>query len=127
MMVVGCQAMSSSASVSETTYFGTLLTQSANGSPDCGPAGGPSPPRPRRLGGARRQAPGPQRTRSYSPAGLSISVLGRLEVGRAGRVVPLPGGKASELLVRLAVEAGVAIRVDRLLDDLAHHTGAHLT
>ena len=32
--------------------------------------------------------------------------------------MPVPGGKASELLVRLALEAGVLVRADRLVDDL---------
>jgi len=49
---------------------------------------------------------------------LQISVLGPVEVRRDGRPVPVPGGKTSELLVRLALEAGVFVRADRLLDDL---------
>src|SRR4051794_8761167 len=32
--------------------------------------------------------------------------------------MPVPGGKTSELLVRLALEAGVSVRADRLLEDL---------
>jgi predicted ATPase/DNA-binding SARP family transcriptional activator len=47
-----------------------------------------------------------------------ISVLGPVEVRRDGRLVPVPGGKTAELLVRLALEAGVLVRADRLLDDL---------
>ena len=50
---------------------------------------------------------------------LRISVLGPVEVRRddAG-LVPVPGGRSSELLVRLALEAGTVVRTDRLLDDL---------
>src|SRR4051812_34010923 len=32
--------------------------------------------------------------------------------------MPVPGGKTSELLVRLALEAGVFVRADRLVDDI---------
>jgi predicted ATPase/DNA-binding SARP family transcriptional activator/tetratricopeptide (TPR) repeat protein len=47
-----------------------------------------------------------------------IAVLGALEVKRLGRLVPVPHGKASELLVRLAMEPGVQVSTDRLIDDL---------
>jgi predicted ATPase/DNA-binding SARP family transcriptional activator len=49
---------------------------------------------------------------------LQISVLGPVEVRRDGQLLPVPGGKASELLVRLALEAGTFVRTDRLLDEL---------
>jgi DNA-binding SARP family transcriptional activator len=49
---------------------------------------------------------------------LEISVLGPVEVRRDGRLLPVPGGKTSELLVRLALDAGLVVRRDRLLDDL---------
>jgi predicted ATPase/DNA-binding SARP family transcriptional activator len=49
---------------------------------------------------------------------LQISVLGPVEVRRDGLLLPVPGGKTSELLVRLALEAGLVVRTDRLLDDL---------
>jgi predicted ATPase/DNA-binding SARP family transcriptional activator len=49
---------------------------------------------------------------------FQISVLGPVEVRRDGEPVPVPGGKTSELLVRLALEAGVLVRTDRLVDDL---------
>jgi predicted ATPase/DNA-binding SARP family transcriptional activator len=49
---------------------------------------------------------------------FQISVLGPVEVRRDGQPVPVPGGKTSELLVRLALEAGVSVRADRLVDDL---------
>ena len=49
---------------------------------------------------------------------FQISVLGPVEVRRDGQLVPVPGGKTSELLVRLALEAGLFVRADRLVDDL---------
>jgi predicted ATPase/DNA-binding SARP family transcriptional activator len=49
---------------------------------------------------------------------LEISVLGPVEVRRDGRLLPVPGGKTSELLVRLALDAGVSVRADKLVDDL---------
>ena len=45
-------------------------------------------------------------------------MLGPVEVRRDGRLLPLPGGKPSELLVHLALEAGVFVPTDRLIDDL---------
>ncbi|MEA2296172.1 MAG: hypothetical protein QOE86_3811, partial [Solirubrobacteraceae bacterium] len=45
-------------------------------------------------------------------------MLGPVEVRRDGRLLTVPGGKASELLVHLALEAGTSVRVDRLIDDL---------
>ncbi len=47
-------------------------------------------------------------------------MLGPVEVRRDGRPLPVPGGKASELLVRLALEAGLFVRTDRLVDELWH-------
>ncbi len=49
---------------------------------------------------------------------LTISVLGSVEVRRAGDIVPVPAGKTSELLVRLALDAGSSVRTDRLAEDL---------
>ena len=49
---------------------------------------------------------------------LQISLLGPLEVRRDGQDMPVPGGRTSELLVRLALEAGAFVRADRLIDDL---------
>ena len=50
---------------------------------------------------------------------LAISVLGPVEVRRDGRAsLPVPAGKTSELLVRLALEAGALVRADRLVEDL---------
>ena len=45
-------------------------------------------------------------------------MLGPIEVRRYGRLLSVPGGKTSELLVRLALDAGELVRTDRLLDDL---------
>src|SRR5436309_2254053 len=56
--------------------------------------------------------------RSYALSVLHISVLGPLEVERDGRLVQVPGGKTSELLVHLALEAGLLVRTDRLVEDL---------
>jgi len=49
---------------------------------------------------------------------LHISVLGPVEVRRDGELVPVPGGKTSELLVRLALDAGLLVRTDRLVEDV---------
>ena len=45
-------------------------------------------------------------------------MLGPLEVRRDGQVLSIPGGKTSELLVRLALDAGLVVRTDRLVEDL---------
>ncbi len=45
-------------------------------------------------------------------------MLGPIEVRRDGTLLTVPGGKTSELLVRLALDAGVLVRADRLVDDL---------
>jgi DNA-binding SARP family transcriptional activator len=49
---------------------------------------------------------------------LEISVLGPVEVSRDGRRLPIPGGRTAELLVRLALDAGVRVRAERLVDEL---------
>ena len=49
---------------------------------------------------------------------VRIAVLGPVEVRRDGSLLPVPGGKTAELLVRLALEPGALVRADRLLDDL---------
>ena len=49
---------------------------------------------------------------------LTISVLGPTELRRDGVRIPLASGKATELLVRLALDAGVTVRADRLIEDL---------
>ncbi len=45
-------------------------------------------------------------------------MLGPVEVRRNGRVVSVPTGKTAELLVRLAVDAGLPVHADRLVEDL---------
>jgi DNA-binding SARP family transcriptional activator len=49
---------------------------------------------------------------------FQISVLGPVEVRRDGRLVPVPGGKTSEVLVHLALAAGAVVAADRLVDDI---------
>jgi len=49
---------------------------------------------------------------------LSIGLLGPVEAARDGAPVPLPSGKTTELLARLAVDARVPVRVDVLVEDL---------
>jgi predicted ATPase/DNA-binding SARP family transcriptional activator len=49
---------------------------------------------------------------------LQISVLGPVEVSRDGGGLPIPGGRTAELLVRLALDAGVRVRAERLVDEL---------
>ena len=56
--------------------------------------------------------------RAYARQVLSVAVLGALEVTRDGQRVPVPVGKTSELVVRLALEAGELVRADRLVEDL---------
>ncbi|WP_420121938.1 AfsR/SARP family transcriptional regulator, partial [Nakamurella sp.] len=55
---------------------------------------------------------------------LTVSVLGQLEVRSADEVIRVPAGKASELLIRLAVAAGTVVAADRLLADLWSMTPA---
>jgi predicted ATPase/DNA-binding SARP family transcriptional activator len=49
---------------------------------------------------------------------LAISVLGSVAVTRDGVDVAVPSGKTSELLVRLALDAGALVRTERLVEDL---------
>ena len=55
---------------------------------------------------------------SYASHVLAISVLDSVAVTRDGVVVAVPSGKTSELLVRLAVDAGSLVRTERLVEDL---------
>src|SRR4029079_7223135 len=41
-----------------------------------------------------------------------------IEVRRSDHQLPVPAGKTSELLVRLALDAGQVVRTDRLMEDL---------
>ena len=54
----------------------------------------------------------------YARRVLTVAVLGAVEARRDGALVPVPRGKTTELLVRLALDAGTRIRADTLLDDL---------
>jgi predicted ATPase/DNA-binding SARP family transcriptional activator len=49
---------------------------------------------------------------------LTVGLLGAVELRRDGERIALPGGKTTELLVRLALEAGRTVRSERLIDDL---------
>ncbi len=49
---------------------------------------------------------------------ISISLLGPVEIRRGGELVRLPAGKTAELLVRLALDAGVTVRTELLIEDL---------
>ena len=49
---------------------------------------------------------------------LTVGLLGPVELRRDGTRIALPGGKTTELLVRLALEAGRTVRTERLIDDL---------
>jgi DNA-binding SARP family transcriptional activator len=55
---------------------------------------------------------------------LTVGVLGPLEVRRDGRPLPVPSGKTTELLVRLALDAGQSVSAERLIDDLWGDTAA---
>ena len=56
-----------------------------------------------------------------------MSVLGPVEVRRDGVSVPVRPGKTTELLVRLALEAGVLVRTERLIEDLWADEAASIT
>ncbi len=49
---------------------------------------------------------------------LTVAVLGPVEVRRDGRRLALPSGKTTEVLVRLALDAGRLVHTDRLIEDL---------
>ncbi|MCW2761566.1 MAG: transcriptional activator domain [Marmoricola sp.] len=55
---------------------------------------------------------------------LTVAVLGGVEVHRDGVRLDLPAGKTTELLARLALDAGSRVRADALIEDLwAEPTG----
>src|SRR6185436_16741315 len=56
--------------------------------------------------------------RIYARGVLRVAVLGRVEVRRDGVPAAVPSGLTTTLLVRLALDAGRPVRVDRLVDDL---------
>ncbi|WP_203701387.1 BTAD domain-containing putative transcriptional regulator [Asanoa iriomotensis] len=49
---------------------------------------------------------------------VTVAVLGPVSVRRDGVALPLPAGKTTELLVRLALDAGELVRTERLIEDL---------
>ncbi len=49
---------------------------------------------------------------------LTVAVLGRVEVLRDGAPAVVPSGLTTELLVRLALDAGRPVRAERLVEDL---------
>ncbi len=49
---------------------------------------------------------------------LTVGVLGPLEVRRDGRPLSVPSGRTTEVLVRLALDAGQLVSAERLIDDL---------
>jgi predicted ATPase/DNA-binding SARP family transcriptional activator len=54
----------------------------------------------------------------YSQRVLTVAVLGAVEARRDGERLSVPAGKTTELLARLALDAGSNVRVDALLEDL---------
>jgi hypothetical protein len=56
----------------------------------------------------------------HSQVVWQIALLGPVEVRRDGQRAEVPSGKASELLVRLSLEAGELVRADRLVHDQRH-------
>ena len=49
---------------------------------------------------------------------LAVSVLGPIELRRDGHRIPVRPGKTTEVLIRLALDAGVMVRSERLIEDL---------
>src|SRR3954451_18749255 len=49
---------------------------------------------------------------------LTVAILGRVSVSRDGLAAVVPSGLTTELLVRLALDAGRPVRAERLVDDL---------
>jgi predicted ATPase/DNA-binding SARP family transcriptional activator len=49
---------------------------------------------------------------------IAVSVLDTVELHRDGERIPVRAGKTTEVLVRLALEAGVMVRTETLIEDL---------
>jgi len=47
-----------------------------------------------------------------------VAVLGPVDLRRDGTRLAVPAGKTTEVLIRLALDAGVLVRAERLIDDL---------
>src|ERR1700750_1668740 len=54
---------------------------------------------------------------------VAVSVLGPVEVRREGERLSVPAGRTTEVLVRLALEAGQPVRAERVIDDLWDDAG----
>lgn len=54
---------------------------------------------------------------------LTVAVLGPVEIRRDGVQIQLPSGKTTQVMVRLALEAGLPVRADLLLQDLWEDAG----
>ena len=55
---------------------------------------------------------------AYPAAVIGVSVLGAVEVHRDGERIPVRAGKSAEVLIHLALQAGVLVRAERLIEDL---------
>jgi len=49
---------------------------------------------------------------------IAVCVLDVVELHRDGERIPVRRGKTAEVLIRLALEAGVMVRTEQLIDDL---------
>ena len=49
---------------------------------------------------------------------LTVALLGAVEIRRSGSSLAVPAGRTTELLVRLALQPGVRVRTEALLEDL---------
>ncbi len=56
--------------------------------------------------------------RAYAQAVLTLAVLGPVEVRRDSARLAVPAGRTTEVLIRLALDAGVLVRTDRLIEDV---------
>jgi predicted ATPase/DNA-binding SARP family transcriptional activator len=56
--------------------------------------------------------------RAYAQPVLTVAVLGPVEVCRDSAPLIVPGGKTTEVLIRLALDAGTLVPTDRLIEDL---------
>lgn len=55
---------------------------------------------------------------TYAARMFSVALLGPIELRRDGERLHVPSGKTTELLVRLALQAGGTVRSERLIDEL---------
>ncbi|MDQ1717900.1 MAG: hypothetical protein QOE89_1853, partial [Pseudonocardiales bacterium] len=49
---------------------------------------------------------------------LTVAVLGPVEISRDGERISVPSGKTTEVLVRLALDAGTLVRAEKMIDEL---------